>query len=397
MRILVLTPTFLPVVGGAELLVLHVFRRLAERHDVMVLTPRLDCDFVQQTGSSEYASLVNFPVIRFDDDCSFMKLRGHRKSLGLIPPFSISAARAMADCIDTFHPDVVNAHYCMPMGLAALHAEIRRNVPTVLSLTGRDVPGPDVPPMWKYWHRLVGSRLSGRTYVTDFCRKAVYGKQAGARHGRVILNGVNKPSAVDAQQAEYLRTELAIPENGKMIFALQRLDAIKRVDVLISAMPAVLKNHPDARLVIGGKGPSKDDLEAQARKLGVAHAVTFTGFIPDAQIPLYMDAADLFAFHSTYETFGIVLAEAMIRGRAVVSANDPAIAEVVQDGTCGLLAPIGDHAQFAKHISTLLEDDAKRTTMGKAGRQRAEQCFQWDTIALEYEAAFREAINAKGE
>ena len=62
MKILVLTPTFLPVVGGAELVVLEVYRRLARHHEVRLLTPVLGAELVRAFGADEYDSLVNFPV-----------------------------------------------------------------------------------------------------------------------------------------------------------------------------------------------------------------------------------------------------------------------------------------------------------------------------------------------
>src|SRR5204863_105646 len=76
MRILVLTPTFLPVVGGAELVLLEVYRRLARRHDVRVLTPWLAESLRRDHGSSEYDGLVNFAVERYEDRVTLMRVRG---------------------------------------------------------------------------------------------------------------------------------------------------------------------------------------------------------------------------------------------------------------------------------------------------------------------------------
>jgi phosphatidylinositol alpha-1,6-mannosyltransferase len=397
MRILVLTPTFLPVVGGAELLLLQVFRRLAERHDVLLLTPHLPPGLLADHGNPEYDALVNFAVRRYADRLTLMRIPGHRALRGAIPPFSLSAVGAVARAAREFRPDVLNVHYCMPTGLAAWVGQRLLGLPTVLSLTGRDVPGPGVPPLWRRWHRLVGRACAGRTHVTEFCRRAVYGPRPGGDAGVIIANGVDEAPPSPPGAATALRAELGVPEGGALIFALQRLDAVKRVDVLLRAMPLVLRRHPGTVLAVGGTGPQAGTLRALARQLGLEGAVRFTGFLPAAAVPLYMDAADLFAFHSTYETFGIVLAEAMIRGRAVVSVADPAIAEVVDHGRTGLLAPIGEPEALARALCDLLADPGRREGMGMAGRAKARALYRWDALAGQYEAVLARAAGRPGE
>ncbi len=65
MRILVITPTFLPAIGGAELVILQVYRRIANEHSVLVLTPELSQNLLNDNGSNEYDHLINFDVVRY--------------------------------------------------------------------------------------------------------------------------------------------------------------------------------------------------------------------------------------------------------------------------------------------------------------------------------------------
>jgi len=150
MRILVLTPTFLPVVGGAELVLFEVYRRLARRHEVRLVTPFLAAELLRDQASGEYDSLVPFPVDRYHDRVSFMRIPGHRWSGGAIPPFSLSAVAAIRDAVRRFSPDVLNVHYLMPTGLAGVVAERWLGVPTVMTMNGRDAPGPGFPPLWRW-------------------------------------------------------------------------------------------------------------------------------------------------------------------------------------------------------------------------------------------------------
>lgn len=394
MRILVLTPTFLPVVGGAELVILEVYRRLAPRHAVRVLTPHLEADLLRQHGAGDYDELINFEVSRYRDRASLMRVRGHRVTGGLIPPFSLSAVGALGQEARAFRPDVLNVHYVMPTGLAAAVASLAWRIPTVLTFNGRDVPGPHTPPLWRYWHRAVAAAVHEVTFVSDFCRLAIFGRPA---RGEVIFDGVTLPAEWGRLDSGPLLRRHGLPHKGRLVFALQRLNPEKRVDVLLEAMGNVVRTHADVALILGGQGPLRAALEGRVRDLGLQGHVAFAGYIPRRDLGEYFRSATLFALHSTFETFGMVLAEAMSYGRPVVSIRSTAIPEVVADGECGLLVPPGEPVALAEGICRLLDDPALCRKLGEAGRDRAQALFDWDQIALRYEAALARAAGRRGK
>jgi len=379
MKILVLTPTFLPVVGGAELVVLEVYRRLARRHDVRLVTPVLAASLRHDHGSTEYDALVNFPVERYTDRVTLMRVRGHRVTAGALPPFSLSAIGAVRRAVAAARPDVLNVHYAMPTGLAGVVAERVLGVPTVLTMNGRDVPGPGVPPLWRWWQRALISLVSETTYVSRYCRDAIYGADRG--RGEVVANGVEIPAPVGNGTA--VRAALEVPRGDCLVFALQRLAPEKRVDALLHALRRCLDVGTAATLVIGGTGPEASALRALAAELGVDKHVRFAGYIPRAALADYFEACDLFAFHSTYETFGLAVAQAMSHGRAVVTVRSTALPEVV--GDAGLLVPPGDPIAFGDAITALAQDGARRRALGEAGRRRAAAHYAWDRVAEGYE------------
>jgi len=393
MRILVLTPTFLPALGGAELLILQVFRRLARHHTVLVLTPHLSERLLKSSSSKEYDPLINFQVNRYHDRLTLIKVRGHRLTRGLIPPFSLSAVSALRQAVKAFRPHVINVHYVMPTGLAGLYARKFLGIPCVISYIGRDVPGPGVPPLWKYWHRLIGLGCADMTFVSGYCREVLFGPSFP--HGHVIYGGVEEPVCVSPARRASLRTRFAIPGNAPVLFALQRVDALKRIDVIIKSMALILAREPEARLIIGGKGDDLEHLKRLAAELRIEDKVIFPGFIPDAEIPVYQTTADLFLFHSTYETFGIVLAEAMNYSKAVVSTANTAIKEVVDNGRTGLLVPTLDHRAFALAVLKLIGDRPRREEMGKRGYEKVQRLFRWDAIAAQYGQVLESAASRK--
>jgi phosphatidylinositol alpha-1,6-mannosyltransferase len=385
MKILVTTPTFLPVVGGAELVILEVYRRLARRHEVLLITPVLPEALRQNQGSTEYDGLVNFQVERYADTVSCMRVPGHRASFGAWPPFSLSAVTAMAAAVKRFRPDVVNVHYVMPTGLAAVAAERWMGVPTVVTMNGRDVPGPGVPLLWRWWQRAVLALVRDVTYVSGYCRDAIYG--TGRGRGQVVYDGVEIPPPRGDGAGR--RKQLNVPPGESLIFSLQRLAVEKRTDVLVHALRRCRERCGRGMLVIGGQGPEADALKALADRLGVSAHVRFAGYIPRGELPSYFDACDLFAFHSSFETFGIVVAQAMSYGKPVVTVNNTSLPEVMGDG--GVLVGTDDGAGFGEALAALIGDPERRRRLGEAGRARAAACFNWDDVAAQYETVLARA------
>ena len=151
-----------------------------------------------------------------------------------------------------------------------------------------------------------------------------------------------------------------------------RLVSYKGVDVLVRAWPAVLARVPGARLVVAGDGPERGSLGRLAARLGVGDSVEFAGHLPQADLEPRMGRAWVQAVPSTWEEpFGLVCAEAMMRGTAVVASNSGGLAEQVVDGGTGLLAPPGDVAAWASALSDLLSDRPRCESLGNAGRERA--------------------------
>jgi phosphatidylinositol alpha-1,6-mannosyltransferase len=341
-------------------------------------------------SESDRDHLVNFPIVRYADRVTTMKMRGHRMTGGLVPPFSLSAVKAVDDAVVRFRPDVMNAHYMAHTGLAAVTAHKRRGVPTVLTLLGRDAPGPGTPFGWKYYCRWAARSVTDVTYVSDYCRRTVFGGSARAP-GRVIFAGVDIDRFHPLADGRAVRERAGAGPDDPLLVAIQRVAPEKRVDVLVRAMPSILRTHPRAVLVVGGKGSALDSLRALSAGLGVAGSVRFAGYVPDADLPAHYAAADVFVFHSTYETFGVVLAEAMAAGKPIVSVNSTAIPEVIADGRTGLLVPPLDPGALAEKVCVLLDSPAERERLGRNARAWAETNLGWDTIAGAYEAALEKA------
>src|SRR6267142_2076925 len=384
----------LPVVSTATAVASPYLRdgdniALVPPRDAAALAARLAASLRRDQGSSEYDALVTFPVERYEDRVTLMRVRGHRWTAGALPPFSLSAVAAVRRAVAAVRPDVLNVHYAMPTGLAGVVAERRLGVPTVLTMNGRDVPGPGVPALWRWWQRALIALVTDATYVSGYCRDAIYGPGRG--RGEVIANGVEIPPPPGDGTA--VRAALEAPPGDCLVFALQRLAPEKRVDTLLRALRRCLDGGVAVTLVIGGTGPEAPALRALAAELGIDKHVRFAGYLPRTGLGGYFEACDLFAFHSTYETFGLVVAQAMSYGRAVVTLRSTALPEVV--GDAGLLVPPGHPLALADAIAALAQNPARRRALGEAGRRRAAALYAWDRVADGYERVLARAAEAR--
>ena len=159
------------------------------------------------------------------------------------------------------------------------------------------------------------------------------------------------------------KTRYGVPARPVFMY-VGRLDAEKHVDELIKALPLVRKSV-DVQLVVVGDGHDHEKLVSLARKQGIERYVTFTGFVPDGELPGAYAAADVFCNAGTAELQSIVTMEAMATGKPVVAANARALPLLVHDGENGRLFEPGDVEGLASRLTELLSNDPKRTRMGR--------------------------------
>lgn len=152
--------------------------------------------------------------------------------------------------------------------------------------------------------------------------------------GRVVLapGGVDTDRFRPAGDKKAARRALGLPEGRTLLLSVRRLAPRMGLDNLLAAMPAIVQERPDALLVIGGAGPERESLERQAGRLGLLSThFRFAGFIPDAHLAAYYQAADLFVLPTlALEGFGLVTVEALACGTPVVGTPVGATPEILR-------------------------------------------------------------------
>ncbi|KXL51900.1 alpha-monoglucosyldiacylglycerol synthase [Anaerotignum neopropionicum] len=162
-----------------------------------------------------------------------------------------------------------------------------------------------------------------------------------------------------------LRHSLGIDANTPVVLSIGRVAKEKSIDVVMKAMPALLENLPDAKMVIVGEGPERVNLEALAKSLGIENHVVFTGGKPWTEIGKYYKLGNVFCSASVTETQGLTFAEAMSAGIPVVAKNDPCINNIITHNETGLL--FDETEELPALLYQIITDQALQTRLIKAG------------------------------
>lgn len=191
------------------------------------------------------------------------------------------------------------------------------------------------------------------------------------------------------------------PLPHRVILLVARIEPLKGIDALIEASALLLQRRPEWRntltaLIVGGGSEEEHAnwnaeqrrLDAIRQRLGIAGIVRFAGAQPQDRLPLYYAAADVVTMPSHYESFGMAALEALACGRPVIATNAGGPAFIVEDGVSGLLTPPANAALLANHLERLLHNDAERTAMGAAARERALR-FGWEHVACDILGIYR--------
>lgn len=372
MRIVEVSPFFHPHAGGVESHVRALAKEFARQgHEVTVLTSRYD------PGLPAEEAFEGYRIVR-----------ARTLAVWNNTPVDVGTRAALA----SLDADVVHVHYPPPM--TAYFA--------VRGLAGRRTPLCLTYHCDLYLPGALGALLTGafqRIFLPSILRRVdrfvvhtqSYGITSAALRGRSLAI---IPSSVDLARfdpggggRERVRDLLRLGDARVLAFT-GRLVPHKGVDVILRALPRL---PPDVVLVVVGRGPTLPNLTSAARRLGVEDRVRFCPNVSDADLPSYLRAADVFVFPSQnrLEGFGLAVAEAMAAGLPVVIADMPGVREVIEPGREGLLVEPLLPDDLAAKVGALLDDPARRRSMGEAARKRAEERYGVASVADQLLTLFR--------
>ena len=219
---------------------------------------------------------------------------------------------------------------------------------------------------------------------------------------RVCWNGVDPgkydPSKVSLEDRIQLRRRYGIKDDENMLFFIGRLVTVKGIDKLVEAMPEVLQDFPNTKLVILGIGDMEWNLKSMAENLGVKDKIVFrTEFVNKNERITHYAAADCVVLPSIYEPFGIVCTESMSMGKPTVvgaRGTNGMREQIIPSGDkqCGIHVNPYDPNDIAWGVKQVLQSKEKALWMGKNARERVIDAFTWETVARRTLDIYKEFI-----
>jgi glycosyltransferase involved in cell wall biosynthesis len=190
---------------------------------------------------------------------------------------------------------------------------------------------------------------------------------------RLIYNGIDLDRYDHQEPCCTLRDEYGMEPGSQIVGVVARLEPEKGHQTLLDAWPLVLRDVPDAYLLIVGEGSRRDILEGLTSANRVAHRVVFTGRRDD--VPAVTAALDVAVLPSYREAQGLSILEAMALSRPVVASDVGGIPEMIEDGVTGLLVPHDQPEALAAAIVKLLTNHGLADTIARAGHDLVRDRF----------------------
>jgi glycosyltransferase involved in cell wall biosynthesis len=173
-----------------------------------------------------------------------------------------------------------------------------------------------------------------------------------------------------------------------VVLWLGRLEPYKRADLMLRAMPRVLRAVPDARLVFVGAGSDRGALEALTKELDLSACVTFTGFVAEEEKVAWLQRSAVVVNTSEKEGWGLTVIEGNACGVPSVSSDVPGLRDSVRDGVTGILYPFGDQEALADAVIRVLSDRSLHARFRDAALVWAEN-FTWDAVIDEIDGMLK--------
>ena len=209
----------------------------------------------------------------------------------------------------------------------------------------------------------------------------------------VIRNGIELKDFENLQDPQVVRKEFGFLSDHVVIGTVGRFHIQKGYEYLVGAMPAILRDHPQARFLLVGEGELLETVRAAIASQGLSDKVVLTGARYD--IPKLLGSMDIFVLPSLWEGFPLSLLEASAAGKALVATDVEGNNEIVKAGINGLLVPPRDSGALARAVGELISNVSIRRSMGERAREIAGTSYSDEIMIDSIAALYRQCHETK--
>ncbi len=305
-------------------------------------------------------------------------------------------------------PDIIHAHSPVLNAMPALSVGCKLEIPVVYEIRafwedaavdhGTTREG---SLRYRLTRALETSAIRRANHVFTICeglRADIVARGISASHVTVIPNAVDVETFQLAQPADPALQEKWGLKGRTVIGFIGSFYAYEGLDLLVAALPDVIKAHPNACLLLVGGGPQEAALKAQVQSLGLAQHVIFTGRVPHAEVNRYYDLIDMLAYprHSmrlTELVTPLKPLEAMAQGHLFVASDVGGHKELIEHGKNGWLFKADDRAALSQAIVDMLAHPERWPLMKANGREFVESVRNWRNSVANYQAPYESILD----
>jgi glycosyltransferase involved in cell wall biosynthesis len=318
------------------------------------------------------------------DGVSYHRLRGNDPTPGLLGERLSETVLRAAELVKRLRPAVLHAASDYRNALVALAVGQAFGLPVVYEVRGfweetrLAVQGPGAAERECYlWHsarELECMRQADRVVtLAETMRWRLMERGVDADAITVIPNAVDTEKFVPAGRDEVLAARLGLAPDETVLGYISTFSSYEGIRYLIDATARLAADGRRVRCLLVGDGEQRGELEAHAATAGVSDLVVFTGRVPHADVLAYYGLIDVFVVPRTDDRVSQLVTplkpyEAMATGRAIVVSRVPALAEMIEEGQTGLAFRPEDADDLASVVEGLIDDPARRSALGSAGR-----------------------------
>lgn len=394
-KLLVTTSTFWRWKGDVNpSFVYDLSKRLAKDFNVWVLAPHSGGTAISEQFDRLNISRYKYFFNRYQCLGEKAILPNLRKNPFLylqVPFFLIAQFLAIRKIAKRYNIHLIQAHWIIPQGtIACLYKLLfNKNVKIVVTSHGGDIFGLHFWPLTalKKW------TLNNTDYLT-VVSSAIKDEVVSLGTKRnlsidVVPMGVDLSLFSPENFDESIKKKYSI--NGPFLLFVGRLSEKKGIEYLIKAMPSILLDFPETKLLIIGLGEKEFALKSLSAQLNLTDkSIIFVGAIPNRRLPQYYATADVFVGPSIVarggdqEGFGLVFVESIASGTFTIGTDLPAISDIIEEGKTGFIVRRKDSEQIADKIKFILSNRSELSDMRVKARQIISRKFDWDVVSEMY-------------
>lgn len=327
----------------------------------------------------------------------------------------IADMRALQDRLESVvkkvRPDILHAHSPVLNALPALRVGRRHGIPVVYEVRafwedaavdhGTTREGSLRYRISRSMETYAFQHADAITCICEGLRADIAARGIPAEKITVIPNAVDIDKFPLGQAPdEALKASLGL-QGARVLGFLGSFYAYEGLDLLLNALPAILRQAPDVRVLLVGGGPQEARLKVLAKQLGIADKVVFCGRVPHAQVNRYYDLVDLlvYARHAmrlTELVTPLKPLEAMAQGKLFVASDVGGHKELIRDGETGVLFRAGDAADLARKALGLLASAEQWPALRVAGRHFVETERNWTRSVANYQSVYAKLLRTPG-